>query len=291
VSDITNLDPADIESIDVLKDKSATDLYGEKGKNGVILITSKNPGNPIVIVDGREYDSIEDADVEPDEIESISVLKDKSATILYGEKGKNGVILVTTKGSKEIQKGELPIVLNGRMTELTLNETDRDLLKTANKIEPEQAVKKYGERGKNGAIELKISKDFEDNHRSTGELSNENSVIRTPQVLRKFIASNIKYPAKAQENDTEGKVSFNFRVDKNGNIFDISKPGPSGLALDEITIIGYKSNKSGRYKKKVSTRILANEIKRVLELTPKLDIPEFNGKTINITVDFTLQYP
>ena len=35
------LDPQCIESIAVLKDADATDIYGEKGKNGVILITTK----------------------------------------------------------------------------------------------------------------------------------------------------------------------------------------------------------------------------------------------------------
>lgn len=41
VKSITNLDPNEIESISVLKDKSATEVYGEEGANGVILITSK----------------------------------------------------------------------------------------------------------------------------------------------------------------------------------------------------------------------------------------------------------
>lgn len=40
-SQLNDIDPKDIESISVLKDKSATELYGEKGKNGVIIITSK----------------------------------------------------------------------------------------------------------------------------------------------------------------------------------------------------------------------------------------------------------
>ena len=39
-------------------------------------------------------------DLNPDEIQSITVLKDKSATELYGEKGKNGVIVVTLKGKE-----------------------------------------------------------------------------------------------------------------------------------------------------------------------------------------------
>jgi TonB-dependent SusC/RagA subfamily outer membrane receptor len=40
-TNLTDIDPNDIESINVLKDKAATDAYGEKGKNGVIIITLK----------------------------------------------------------------------------------------------------------------------------------------------------------------------------------------------------------------------------------------------------------
>jgi TonB-dependent SusC/RagA subfamily outer membrane receptor len=43
VSEIKNLDQKSIESIEVLKDASAITLYGDKGKNGVVIITSKKP--------------------------------------------------------------------------------------------------------------------------------------------------------------------------------------------------------------------------------------------------------
>lgn len=53
--------------------------------------------NPMVLVDGMEY-SLDD--VNPDDIETISVLKDASASI-YGSKAANGVILITTKSAKK----------------------------------------------------------------------------------------------------------------------------------------------------------------------------------------------
>ena len=51
---------------------------------------------PLVLVDGKEYTGSLDA-IDPQSIERIDVLKDPSSTETYGEKGKNGVILVTTK--------------------------------------------------------------------------------------------------------------------------------------------------------------------------------------------------
>lgn len=53
--------------------------------------------SPLVLVDGIERDF---NDVDVNEIESISVLKDASATAVYGVKGANGVILLTTKRGK-----------------------------------------------------------------------------------------------------------------------------------------------------------------------------------------------
>lgn len=53
---------------------------------------------PLMIVDGVERSF---SQLDPDEIESISVLKDASATAVYGVRGANGVIIVTTKRGKE----------------------------------------------------------------------------------------------------------------------------------------------------------------------------------------------
>ncbi len=43
--DVSSIDPKDIESLSVLKDKSALDLYGEEGKNGVVIISLKKADN------------------------------------------------------------------------------------------------------------------------------------------------------------------------------------------------------------------------------------------------------
>lgn len=60
-------------------------------------ITQSN--DPLYIVDGFPVESIRD--ISPSDIEDITVLKDASSTAIYGSRGANGVILVTTKGGKE----------------------------------------------------------------------------------------------------------------------------------------------------------------------------------------------
>jgi len=98
---MAKLDQETIQSIDVLKDKSATALYGDKGKDGVLIIKTKARGlkesNPLIVLDGKIISQQEMDNLSPHTIESVNVLKGKTATDLYPEKGKEGVIIITTK--------------------------------------------------------------------------------------------------------------------------------------------------------------------------------------------------
>lgn len=75
---------------------------GQPGQNDAEIIirgvSSFNSNAPLVMVDGVERDF---ASIDPNEVAGISVLKDASATAVFGAKGANGVILVTTKQGVE----------------------------------------------------------------------------------------------------------------------------------------------------------------------------------------------
>ncbi|MBI1342308.1 MAG: SusC/RagA family TonB-linked outer membrane protein [Terrimonas sp.] len=67
--------------------------------------------NPLVVIDNIQYDGLEAFNnLAPSDIESISVLKDASASAIYGARGANGVIVVTTKKGK---KGPMKVIYNG----------------------------------------------------------------------------------------------------------------------------------------------------------------------------------
>ena len=66
---------------------------------------------PLVIIDGVQGGSI--SDLNPDDIESIDVLKDASSTAIYGSQGANGVIIVTTK---KAEAGKMQVSYNGYVT-------------------------------------------------------------------------------------------------------------------------------------------------------------------------------
>ena len=63
--------------------------------------------DPLIILDGVSIDANELNGLDPEIIESFSVLKDATATALYGSRGANGVMIVTTKSGRDMEK---PIV-------------------------------------------------------------------------------------------------------------------------------------------------------------------------------------
>ncbi len=73
-------------------------------------------GAPLVIVDGLLRNGF--SEISQDDIESMEVLKDASATAIYGARANNGVILITTKKGKE---GASNITLNAKVGVNTLN--------------------------------------------------------------------------------------------------------------------------------------------------------------------------
>ncbi len=78
----------------------ATSGSGQPGSGSTIVIRGFGSINasstPLYVVDGIPYDGAISA-INPDDIASISILKDASASVLYGARGANGVVLITTK--------------------------------------------------------------------------------------------------------------------------------------------------------------------------------------------------
>ncbi len=85
---------------------------------------SLNSGSPLVMVDGVESSLTQ---VNPNDIESVSVLKDASACAIYGAKASAGVILITTKSGSA---GEAKITYNGRVS-ISTNTTSTDFMTSA----------------------------------------------------------------------------------------------------------------------------------------------------------------
>ncbi len=121
---ISTIKAADIDKLKPVRTEEA--LQGRA--SGVNVIQSGSPGSkptvlirgipsfsgtdPVVIIDGVPQTLTDFNSINPVDIESINVLKDAATTAIYGVKGGNGVILVTTKSGRKNQKTEISISSN-----------------------------------------------------------------------------------------------------------------------------------------------------------------------------------
>ena len=107
----------DTNALNALNGKVAgvqmSNLSGQPGENNPTIyirgISSINAGNtPLIVVNGAPYPGDMNS-INPSDIESITVLKDAASNALYGARGANGVILITTKKGKVGQKAQVII--------------------------------------------------------------------------------------------------------------------------------------------------------------------------------------
>jgi hypothetical protein len=108
--EVDKISSNNIATMQVLKDNDfAKSIYNVKGKQAVIIITTKDykpeivirsatENIPLYIVDGTAMSAEEAKKIDPNNIFSVNVLKGDDAIKAYGEKGKYGVVEITTKG-------------------------------------------------------------------------------------------------------------------------------------------------------------------------------------------------
>lgn len=115
-----------IKSSDILKTPAQSAIQSIQGKAaGVNIVTNDEPGakptitirglgtvlggrSPLYVIDGIESESLNG--ISSNDIETLDLLKDASSTAIYGQKGVNGVVIVTTKKGK---KGQIKITYDG----------------------------------------------------------------------------------------------------------------------------------------------------------------------------------
>jgi TonB family protein len=150
-----------------------------------IVDKDNKEAHPLIVLDGIVTEK-EIKDIDSWTISSINVLKDKAASDKYGEKGKNGVLEITTR-QKEIQD-------KSNLTEIR---TEKDLF-----IVVEEMPEFPG-----GRINLRL-----------------------------WLSQNIKYPAEAKDKKITGKVFVDFVVSSNGKVTGIKVNKPVHPLLDSEAI-------------------------------------------------------
>ena len=108
VSNVTNALSGSVSGV------QTTSSNGQPGTSATVRIRGIGSlyasNNPLYVLDGVPYDGDISA-INPSDIESMTVLKDAAASALYGSRGANGVILITTKKGKD---GEAKVTVDAR---------------------------------------------------------------------------------------------------------------------------------------------------------------------------------
>jgi TonB-linked SusC/RagA family outer membrane protein len=102
----------------------AVQRTGEPGADGASfwirgISTFSGATNPLIFIDGVEASTGDMNALSPEVIENFSVLKDATATALYGARGANGVILVNTRQGAKNERAKINIRFEGQMTQPT----------------------------------------------------------------------------------------------------------------------------------------------------------------------------
>lgn len=122
------LNPERIQSFIILKEPADVAKYTtDKSKKAVMLVTLKKEGPKAlagtvstirvsdnaskaqVVIDDKLVDEATFKSLSPDQFESVTVLKPEEAVAIYGEAGKNGVIVIRTKAAASTKDGELKV--------------------------------------------------------------------------------------------------------------------------------------------------------------------------------------
>lgn len=110
---------------------------GSKSMNSMDLMldnVSSRPNTPLFVLDGFIVPMSRILDLDPERVESITVLKDAAATSVYGSRAANGVVVVETKVAPD---GALSVSYNGTMTVQAPDLTDYNMMDAATKLDTE----------------------------------------------------------------------------------------------------------------------------------------------------------
>ncbi|CDF78397.1 peptidase, M56 family [Formosa agariphila KMM 3901] len=160
------------ENLDSIKDEKTFNIP----ENSSVQLKSNLQEEPLILVDGKEISKTDMDNIDPNSIEQVNVIKDEKLTEKFGEKGKNGVVEISTKSSKsnsnpwkispEVtelsttgpQANVIYIIDGKESTQKEVDEINPDTIESINVIKDNNATAKYGDKAKDGIIEITLKK-------------------------------------------------------------------------------------------------------------------------------------
>ncbi len=221
-----------------------------RGKSSVIGLTdeySSNPNQPLFILDGFESTLAIISDLSMDRVESITLLKDASATAIYGSKAANGVVVVETKRPTA---GSLRINYNFSSSVSFADLTDYNLMNAEEKLQFERLSQFYGLLNADGDIIVGSNAVSEANYfNRLKEVRRGVNTYWADEPLKTAISqrhtlfaeggdANLRYSVSLNYGLTPGVMEGSNRTATNGNIRLLYRKGSvsvnNTLSIDNV---------------------------------------------------------
>ena len=119
-----------------------------------ISLSAPEKDKMLVVIDGKVVDLQALDKLSPDNIAFVSILKDDAAIEKYGDKGKDGVMEITTKAASAVTFDRALILVDGVEVANVEGVVNPDSILSIDVLKGDSGSKKYGERGKRGVIEI-----------------------------------------------------------------------------------------------------------------------------------------
>jgi TonB family protein len=238
----TAIDPDKIKTIDALKGDAAIAAYGDKGKNGVLVVTLKPEAKLANQQDTTKPKAPQKTSksIMPPPPPPPPPPPAQSVTSKSNSKEPRTVVVVP-------QSPDRPVFFNGKLVSKPVNEIVDSLGHDFGTIKPfteEQGLKKYGDAGKNGGMELLTRKQALD----MGLKVPYNRIFpedyptfhgEGTSSFNEWVISSIRYPADAKELGISGKVYVHMSVEMDGSLSNVSAVGnsPQILAAEVLKVI------------------------------------------------------
>lgn len=183
--------------------------------------SSSQLNTPLIVLDGFQSSLQALIDINENDVASITILKDAAATALYGSRGANGVIVITTKLP---QPGKLRISFGSELKVEAPDLNGYNLLKSKDKLELERRAGIYNSPNASSDIPLKRYYNFFLDEINNGVETDWLAIpLRTSYALRSNLRleggdGQFRYSAGIQNNNTAGVMKGSSRNTLNGSI-------------------------------------------------------------------------
>lgn len=206
-----------------------TSADGQPGAESRIVVRGNNSitqdNSPLYIIDGFPVENPNSNILNPQEIESIEILKDASATAIYGSRGANGVIMITTKKGKEG-----PAVIN-----FSMSTGVQQAVKQIDMMSPYDFVKYQLERDTSSSPSSPKVLYLTNANKTLDDYKNEPAIDWQSMVLRKAVMRNYSLSVTGGSQNTKYLISGSV-TDQDGIVINSNFSRYQGRVVLDQTI-------------------------------------------------------